>query len=353
MQLTNSCRRNIQAAVGWLLHNFLQDFMVRFDRSVPCWFSGWRTLSITTKDQPESIPTRTQLLQSQCNRRQIGSFHIQCRESWKVAQIQNINHIWELQKHKSKTFNILFSVVQCISHNPLTHTTCSSAVKASPMLNWSWCSSLTGSGQVPLCSSSSTGSCCSHTPSCRRAARWARCRTRWRCRWAGRTPAAWGAGPSRAAPRTCCPSPSSAPRCMWQNGTGRTFVHKTHLRQHNNVMEESQEKRSIKEESYQLKEANPDRWLLRLSLTSVWNRGQSVFMWTFICNISLLLSFTHFSLSLDAVMVLHGSKQKTLWAAVLKHKPDDLLLTEYYQFNINNLFSTVTLRDQRSATWCK
>lgn len=79
-------------------------------------------------------------------------------------------------------------------------------------------------------------------------------------------------------------------------GLGRAVQHRAHAahhhhqhlvacgkteldgRQHNNVTEESQEKRSIKEESYQLEEADPDRWLLRLSLASVWNRGQSVFI---------------------------------------------------------------------------
>lgn len=49
------------------------------------------------KDRPESIPAGTQLLRFRRNRRQTWSFHIQCREAWEAAQIQNINHVWGLQ----------------------------------------------------------------------------------------------------------------------------------------------------------------------------------------------------------------------------------------------------------------
>lgn len=39
---------------------------------------------VTFKDQPESIPARRQLLQFRRSRRQIMSFHIQCRGAWKM-----------------------------------------------------------------------------------------------------------------------------------------------------------------------------------------------------------------------------------------------------------------------------
>lgn len=110
-------------------------------------------------------------------------------------------------------------------YRPLTHMTCFWGEPASLTWSWWWGPDPTGSeaksGLGLRCSSSSTGWCCSRTPCGRLSARWARCRTRWRCRWAGRTPAAWAAGPSRAARRKSCPLSSSRRPCKWKSGTGR------------------------------------------------------------------------------------------------------------------------------------
>ena len=144
------------------------------------------------------------------------------------------------------------------------------------MMNCAW-TSPSCSGCSPPCSSSSTGSCCWRTPSCRRSARSAPRRTRWRRRWAYRTPAAWAAGPSRAARRTRYLSPSSVRRGMWQNGTGKNTHRLVEVKTKGECF-----KAKIKKNwrvFYQLKEADPYRWLVLFSLISVWKKSQSVFYW--------------------------------------------------------------------------
>lgn len=69
---------------------------------------------------------------------------------------------------------------------------------------------------------------------------------------------------------------------------------------------------------YQLKEADPYRWLILFSLISVWGeKSQSVFfievanypVWQTIQSLSVS---THFSSSFEVVMDLNGTKRNTL-----------------------------------------
>lgn len=110
-----------------------------------------------------------------------------------------------------------------VTHDPRTHRTSAPAGPASLRWNCLRKTSLidSGVGSTQPCSSFSTGWCCWRTPSCRPGAHSAQCHTRWRCPWAGQIPAASAVGQSRAAQRTDFLWPSSAPPCMWQNGTAR------------------------------------------------------------------------------------------------------------------------------------
>lgn len=164
--------------------------------------------------QPESIQAGKQRLRFQHNRRRIESSRVRCRESCNGAQ--TAAPTWWMWRRRGEGGKKHF-----LTQPPpkLTRTPCSWAGRSSPTWSCSWCPSRTGSGSGPLCSCASSGWCCWRTPCDRRAARSARCRTRWRCRWAGRTPAAWAAAPSRAAQRRSSPTPSWSHPCTRRSGT--------------------------------------------------------------------------------------------------------------------------------------
>lgn len=160
----------------------------------------------------------------------------------------------------------------CISHNPLTHMFCSPVVRTSRELNWEG-RCLTGlralTGCTLQCSSFSTGWCCSRTPCGHHWVLVARCRTQWRCQWAGRTPAAWEAGLSHAAMRTRNPLPSSVCLCTWQSGTGQVHQHKAHTRLGGSKSIKEGKLQTVLRHFYQLKEADSNGWLLFIFLSSI------------------------------------------------------------------------------------
>lgn len=154
-----------------------------------------------------------------------------------------------------------------VTHDPRTHRT--SAPEGPASLRWNCLRKTSlidsGVGSTQPCSSFSTGWCCSRTPSCRPGAHSARCHTRWRCPWAGQILAASAVGQSRAAQRTDFLWPSSAPPCMWQNGTARP-KHITAATPKSQMRQNKKGNRFF----YQLKEPNPDRRLCFFPLASVW-----------------------------------------------------------------------------------
>lgn len=166
-----------------LYYLFLLIFLTFRYSSVKRGKEGRRISSKREEDQPGSIRARTRPLRFRRNRRRIESFRIRCPESWNGAQIQRVNDEYTnrtcvkfLRPHLAR--GVEKKPPSCISRQALTRTAWASSEPASPTLHCSCRPSPSGSESAPPCSSSSTGWCCSRTPSCRRAARSARCRTR-------------------------------------------------------------------------------------------------------------------------------------------------------------------------------